>query len=90
VKSTSENETLRWPTNLDRAGIEQRLVRVRDAASAAGLPEFAELFIGLDRMTPAEIGANVVAGLTWLQEKPEHRAITMQLEMVALNLKNLK
>ena len=87
---TSENETLRWPTNLDRAGIEARLVKVRAAAEAAGLPEIAELFTGVGRMTPAELGANVVAALTWLGEKPEHRAITTQVEMVALNLKNLK
>jgi hypothetical protein len=41
-------------------------------------------------MTPAQLGGNVVAALTWLQDKPEHRAITTQVEMVALNLKNLK
>jgi len=33
---------------------------------------------------------NVVAALTLVQEKPEHRAIATQLEMVAMNLKNLK
>ena len=48
------------------------------------------MFAGVERMTPAEIGSNVVAALTWLQDKPEHRAITTQLEMVAMNLKNLK
>ena len=87
---TSENETLRWPTNLDRAGIEARLVRVRKDAEAAGLPYLAELFSSVSGMTPAQLGANVVAALTWLQDKPEHRAITMQVEMVAMNLKNLK
>jgi hypothetical protein len=86
----SENETLRWPTNLDRAGIERRLARVREAATAAGQPHLAELFTGLEKMTAAEIGAAVVAARTWLQEKPEYRAITTQLEMVAMNLKNLK
>ena len=87
---TSENETLRWPTNLDRAGIEARLVRVRKAAETAGLPYVAGLFDSVSAMTPAQLGANVVAALTWLQDKPEHRAITTQVEMVALNLKNLK
>jgi hypothetical protein len=86
----SENETLRWPTNLDRAGIEARLVQVRKAAETAGLPYVAGLLNSVEGMTPAEIGTNVVAALTWLQDKPEHRAITMQLEMVAMNLKNLK
>ena len=31
-----------------------------------------------------------MASLTWLQRQPELRAFTLQLEMVALNLKNLK
>lgn len=86
----SENETLRWPTNLDRGGIERRLVQVRKSAQAAGLDHLAALFSRVKRMSAARIGTNVVAALTWLQDKPEHRAITMQLEMVAMNLKNLK
>ena len=39
--------------------------------------------------TAGQIGAAVVGALTWLQDKPQHRAITTQLEMVAMNLKNL-
>ncbi|MGH8725284.1 MAG: hypothetical protein ACREU1_10535 [Burkholderiales bacterium] len=86
----NENETLRWPTNLDRAGIEVRLVQVGEAAQAAGLPYIAQLFDSVHSLSAAQIGANVVAALTWLQGKPDLRAITTQLEMVALNLKNLK
>ena len=86
----SENETLRWPTNLDRAGIEKRLVQVREAAEAGKLAELAALFAGVEGMTSGQIGTHVVAALTWLQDRPEHRAITTQLEMVAMNLKNLK
>ena len=41
-------------------------------------------------MTPAQIGASVVAALGLLQDQHDHRAITTQLEMVAMNLKNLK
>ena len=84
-----EDETLRWPTNLDRAGIEQRLAEVRDVARKLGLAEFVALFNDLEHMSAAQLGANVVAALTWLQEKPEHRPLTVQLEMVAMNLKNL-
>ncbi len=64
-----ENETLRWPSNLDRDAIVARLVQVRAAA---------------------EIGSHAIAALTWIQEKPEYGAITTQLAMVAMNLKNLK
>ena len=85
-----ENETLRWPTNLDRRGIERRLVQVREAAEAGKLAELAALFANLEGMTSAQVGAHVVAALTWVQHRPEHRAIATQLEMVAMNLKNLK
>ena len=86
----SENETLRWPTNLDRAGIEKRLIDVSEVARKHGLDHLVSLLGEPKDMSAAQIGAKVVAALTWLQDKPEHRAITMQLEMVAMNLKNLK
>lgn len=83
-------ETLRWPTNLDRAAIQSRLVEVREVARKNGLREVVGFFEGLEHMSPAQLGANVVAALTWLQDKPQHRPLTMNLEMVAMNLKNLK
>lgn len=85
-----DNETLRWPTSLDRGGIRQRLALVREAAQKEDLPELLELFPDPETMTPAAIGTAVVAALSWLQDKPQHRPITMQLEMVAMNLRNLK
>jgi len=89
-KESNENETLRWPTNLDRAGIVERLVQVRDMAAAADLTNIAMRFAAVETMPSGEIGANVIAALTWIQEKPEYPAITTQLAMVAMNLKNLK
>lgn len=88
--SDGGNETLRWPTNLDRQGIVERLVKVRALAEAAGLKELSERFAGVETMPNSEIGTRVVAALTWIQEKPEQTAITLQLSMVAMNLKNLK
>lgn len=85
-----EDETLRWPTNLDRAGIEARLIEVRENARRFGMVEIVRLFENLGSMSAAQIGTNVVAALTLLQSKPGHRPLTMQLEMVAMNLKNLK
>jgi hypothetical protein len=82
----NEYETLRWPTNLDRAGIEKRLIQVRES----GVPELAARFKDLEKMTAAQLGSAVVGALGWVQEKPEHRNAAMQLEMVAMNLKNLK
>lgn len=86
----AENETLRWPTNLDHGAIVERLVRVREAARAAGLAELAARFADVETLAPGKIAAGVVAALTAIQEQPEHRAIAIQLEMVAMNLKNLR
>ena len=83
------HETLRWPTNLDPAAIVERLVQVRALAAAAGLADLAARFASVETMPAAEIGANVVEALTWIQDKPDHDAITAQLTMVAMNLKNL-
>lgn len=66
------------------------LLQVREAAQGRSLTQLASLFADVESMTAAEIGASVVAALTWLQERPELGAITKQLEMVAMNLKNLK
>lgn len=90
ARVADKNETLRWPTSLDRGGIRQRLKLVREAAQSENLPRLLELFPDPETMTPAEMGTAVVAALSWLQDKPQHRPITMQLEMVAMNLKNLK
>ena len=85
-----ENETLRWPTNLDRDGIVGRLIEVRSAAAAGGLPELASLLAGIEEMLSAKIGARVIAAINLVQEKPQHQAIATELAMVAMNLKNLK
>ena len=87
---STEYETLRWPTNLDRAAIELRLVQVRDYALANGLPEIAAYFENVPRLRSAQLGAVVLSALNALQKSPDHRQIVTQLEMVAMNLKNLK
>ena len=84
-----ENETLRWPTNLDHDAIVRRLVEVRKAAEASGFSELASQFANIEGMTAAHLGTCVIAAMTLVQEKPEHRSIAMQLEMIAMNLKNL-
>jgi len=89
MTTPGENETLRWPTRLDRGGIGQRLALVREAAASEKLPELAALIPVPASATPAEIASGVVAALSWLQDKPQHQAIALQLQIVAMNLKNL-
>jgi len=83
-------ETIRWPTNLDRTAIEQRLIQARATAQKHGWKEVTALLDGVERKSAAEIAKSVMATLDWLQRQPELRAFTQQLQMVALNLKNLK
>lgn len=44
----TENETLRWPTNLDRAAIEKRLVHARELALQQGLTDVANLLADVE------------------------------------------
>lgn len=84
------NETLRFPTHLDREAIVARLIRLRDAAKAAGVEHLATAFADPDAMTSGQLGAAVVSALSRIQQGDEHRALAAQLEIVAMNLKNLK
>ena len=96
MSGDSGTETIRWPTNLDRKAIEKRLASVAVRAAALELAELSQRFAGVEAgMSAAQIASNVVASLTWLLNQPaperaRYADITRELEMVALNLKNLK
>lgn len=86
----NENETLRWPTRLDRESIVGRLVEIRELALANGRNELAAFFAGVETVPSPRIGASVIAALSWIEGRPEYEAIGAQLSMIAMNLKNLK
>jgi len=86
----SDDKTVRMVTNLDRKAIEGKLADVRKAAQAANLGELASMFAGVDGMPKAQIETRVKNALLWLADKPQHQRITIDLELVELNLKNLK
>ena len=86
----SDNEqTVRLVRNLDRGAIEGKLAEVRKEAQAANLAELASMFTGVEGMPAAQMQAKVTSALKWLADKPEHRRLTAQLELVELNLPNL-
>ena len=85
-----EDKTVRMVTNLDRAAIEGKLAGVRQAAQSASLAELASMFAGVEGMPRAQIEAKVQNALKWLADKPQHRRIVADLELVEINLKNLK
>jgi hypothetical protein len=77
-------------TNLDRGAIEGKLVDVRKAAQSANLAELASMFNGVEGMPKAQIEQRVKNALNWLASNPQHQRIATDLELVELNLKNLK
>jgi hypothetical protein len=85
-----EDKTVRMVTNLDRSAIEAKLAGVRQAAQKANLAELASLFNGVEGMPRAQIETRVANALKWLADKPEHLRIVADLELVEINLKNLK
>ncbi len=86
----NEEKTLRMVTNLDRGAIEAKLAEVRKTAQSKSLAELASMFAGVEGMPRAQIETRVGNALKWLVDKPQHQSITAQLELVELNLKNLK
>jgi hypothetical protein len=83
-------KTVRLVRNLDRGAIEGKLAEVRAQAQSANLVELASMFSGVEGMPRAQIETRVGSALKWLADKPEHQKITAQLELVELNLPNLK
>ena len=86
----SDDKTVRMVTNLDRKAIEGKLAAVRQAAQGSNLAELATMFAGVEGMPKAQIEQRVKNALKWLADKPQHQKITATLELVELNLKNLK
>jgi hypothetical protein len=83
-------KTLKLVTNLDRAAIEARLAEVRKAAQAAGLADVAGLLGGIEGMARPQMEEKIRAALKALATKPEHKGLSAQLELIEINLPNLK
>ena len=86
----SDDKTVRMVTNLDRSAVEGKLAGVRQAAQAANLAELASMFTGVEGMPKAQIEQRVKNALKWLADKPQHQRMSADLELVEINLKNLK
>jgi ATP phosphoribosyltransferase len=87
---SSYDKTLKLVTNLDRAGIEQRLAEIRAAAQAARLDALVQLLAGIEGAPRSQLEHKVKSALKWIADKPAHKALAAQLELVEINLPNLK
>jgi hypothetical protein len=85
-----QEKTLKLVTHLDRKAIEAKLAQVRSDAHSANLKELADMFNGVEGMPRAQIETKVKNALRWLADKPQLTRIASQLELVGLNLPNLK
>jgi hypothetical protein len=90
MATEEEKTTIKPVTNLDRQAIESTLVQVRKEAQSANLRDLADMFNGVEGMPRALIERNVKNALTWLADKPQLNRLASQLELVGLNLPNLK
>jgi len=87
----SDNEkTMRIVRDLDRGAIEGKLTEVRKSAQAANLAELGSMFTGVEGMPRGQIETRVANALKWLADKPQHQKIIALLELVEMNLPNLK
>jgi hypothetical protein len=87
---SSHEKTLKLVTNLDRSAVEARLAEIRKAAETKNLAELAGMFKGIEGMPRAQMEARVKSALKLLTGNPEHQSLHAQLELVELNLPNLK
>jgi len=87
---STHDKTLKLVTNLDRGAVEARLAEIRTKAQAASLADLAALFNGIEGMPRAQMETRVRNALKWLADKPQHKDLSAQLELVELNLPNLK
>lgn len=80
-----EHELLRSPPHLDHAQIVCRLVEIRELDPA----QAGRYFVDVEHMSAAQVGAGVIYALNRILENRGHPFVTRQLQIVALNLKNL-
>jgi hypothetical protein len=86
----SHEPTMKLVTNLDRASIEAKLREAGSEAAASGLTDLAKMFVGIEGMPAAQIEQRVNNAIKWLADKPQHMKLAALLDLVGMNLKNLK
>jgi hypothetical protein len=84
------DKTVELITNLDRTAVEKILHQVAAEAKARGLDDIIMLLGDFVGMSAADLNKRVALCLESLSASPEHRALFSQLELVELNLPNLK
>ena len=87
-----EQDSLRLPPHLDHGAIVRRLGAIRESCSSYrdSLAELTRLLEDVERMSAVQVASRVLAALAWTEDNPGYGFLAEQLQIVALNLKNLR
>ena len=86
----SFDSTMKFSTTMNRAEIDTMLAECRTFAAAADLPEVAKLLTGAEGQAQAELQTRIMGCLERLGGKDEYGLLIDKLDMLLLNLPNLK
>lgn len=85
-----EETTLKLLTNLDRTAVERLLEEVRALAQEKGMGDIAALFADPGSASRADLERSVNEAIQQLRGNDDTQLMSANLEMVLINLPNLK
>ena len=86
----SVDSTMKFSTTMNRAEIEAMLADCRTFAVAADLPEVAKLLTDVNGLSADDLNTRIMGGLERLGGKDDYALLIDKLDMLLLNLPNLK
>jgi hypothetical protein len=84
------DRTMQIVTNLDRAGIEKKLAQARQIAEAFSLNDAKNALTNTEGKSAAELQEMINRAVSGIIGKPEYGRLQDLLELVELNLQNIK
>ncbi len=86
----SFDATMKFSTNMNRAQIDAMLVECRSFADAAQLTEVATQLTGTAALAPADLSARMTRCLELLNAEDQYALLIDKLDMLLINVRNLK
>ena len=86
----NEDSTMQFFTNLDRPAIEAKLRVVAAAAATGGFVEVAAALAQTEGKSREELDASIKQALNLLADAPGGKMLAATLEMLQVNLPNIK
>ena len=86
----SFDSTMKFSTTMNRAEIDAMLADCRTFAGAAELPGVAKLLTGTESLGAADLKTRITGSLEQFGGKDEYALLIDKLDMLLLNLQNLK